>query len=200
MHRASQKKYAWLAPDEDNMKIRKTLLTLGLVALSATTMAQQPNRERDPRPPVQPQNGGDRALNPQPLPPVEAPDRYRDRDHRRDNDNDRDRDHRHDRDYRHDRDHRHDRDDRDRERDFRRDRDYKNWREHDHRMNYERHRERRHELHIGKRQREILRLDWWEHPLFIRRDGPFEDYYYADGRYGVCMLRFQFGRLVEIRC
>jgi len=152
------------------MKFSKTLVALGIVALSAAAMAQPhgpggPHGAPDPRGPFAP--GGDRALNPQPLPP--GPD---DRWDRRDN----------------------------RDRDFRHDRDHRRWNDRDHRRNYESHRAHVHELRIGMRKREVLELPWWKHPLYTRDNGPFDQLVYADGRHGRCVLEFRFNRLAEIHC
>jgi len=183
------------------MRVRQILLAAGLVALSATTLAQPERDHRNPPPVAQPdrdyrsqqpsdpaERWRDRALNPQPLPP-EPPERWRDRalnpqplppepPERWNN-----REHR-------------------RERDFRHDRDHRNWNDRDQRRNFEMHRDRHHELRIGMRKHEVLRFDWWEHPIYIRHVGPFEDYFYADSRrYGQCWLRFgPRGRLLEIHC
>ena len=187
------------------MKFNKTLIALGIVALSAVAIAQPQNpndRALNPQPlppggqPQNPQqqnqphvqiqvgpNIRDRALNPQPLPP--GPD-----DRNRDGIPDR---------YQRDRDH-DGRPDGYRDRDFRTDRDYRRWNDWDHRRNYETHRAHVYELRIGMRKRDVLALPWWSHPLFTRDNGPFDTYVYADGRFGRCVLDFQFNRLAEIHC
>ena len=134
------------------MKFSKTLVALGIAALSLTAMAQ-PQGPNGPGP--------------------NAPQ------HNRDND-------------RWDRDHR--------DRDFRFDRDHRRWNDRDHRRNYESHRAHVHELRIGMRKREVLELPWWRHPLFTRDNGPFDEFVYADGRFGRCVLQFRFNRLAEIHC
>lgn len=138
------------------MKFSKTLVALGIAALSLTAMAQ-PQGAPDP-------NG------------LNAPQHNR---NNRDND-------------RWDRDHR--------DRDFRFDRDHRRWNDRDHRRNFETHRDHVHELRIGMRKREVLELPWWRHPLFTRDNGPFDEFVYADGRHGRCVLQFRFNRLAEIHC
>jgi len=144
------------------MKIKQTLLALGIVALSAAAVAQ-------PHGPAGPRGHGDVMLNPQPLPP--GPDDKWDR-----------------------------RDNRDRDRDFRTDRDHRRWNDHDHRRNYESHRSHVHELRVGMRKREVLELPWWRQPLYTKDNGPFDEFVYADGRHGRCVLHFRFNRLAEIHC
>lgn len=158
------------------MKFNKTILALGIAALSAIAVAQ-PNpyehnnrhQQQPPQPgqPVQPgghHNPNDRALNPQPLPPFQQHGERHDHD-----------------------------------RDFRTDRDYRRWNDHDHRRNYETHRDHVRELRLGMRKREVLDLPWWRTPLFTRDNGPFDTYIYADGR-DKCVLSFKFNRLAEIDC
>jgi hypothetical protein len=86
------------------------------------------------------------------------------------------------------------------DRDFRNDRDFRHWNHNEHRNNFLEHRAHVGELRIGQRRNEVLAFDWWRRPLFVREDGPFTDYFYAEDDNERCFLRFRREFLVEIRC